>query len=248
MHNGMCTPAPASAGTMLMLTPLPSQMAAPGTVGQQPRACCVGLGPAAPRCTSACAQCCLPVRNLAAGCYCPLMKASPPPPSPCPAAAYGDYFNGEPGRPLLVSLLLYLNDEWRREWGADTLFLDGQTDTGGGCGEEGWRLAGWVAGWGLHVLISSLKGCAHMPTLLLLLPCQASLWRRAPAGQCYSIRTSCTECRRPQVGGPPAPLPTAAAAGATACVACSFWGSPLDAGALLLGYGCQCAACQRIPL
>lgn len=45
-------------------------------------------------------------------------------------AAYGDYFNGEPGRPLLVSLLLYLNDEWRREWGADTLFLDSQTDTG----------------------------------------------------------------------------------------------------------------------
>ncbi|KAL4430009.1 hypothetical protein ABPG77_004379 [Micractinium sp. CCAP 211/92] len=45
-------------------------------------------------------------------------------------AAYGDYFNGEPGRPLLVSLLIYLNEEWRREWGADTLFLDGQTDTG----------------------------------------------------------------------------------------------------------------------
>ncbi|KAL4444049.1 hypothetical protein ABPG75_011786 [Micractinium tetrahymenae] len=45
-------------------------------------------------------------------------------------AAYGDYFNGEPGRPLLASLLLYLNEEWRREWGADTLFLDGQTDTG----------------------------------------------------------------------------------------------------------------------
>lgn len=44
--------------------------------------------------------------------------------------AYGDYFNGEPGKPLLVSLLLYLNDEWLREWGADTLFLDGQTDTG----------------------------------------------------------------------------------------------------------------------
>lgn len=31
---------------------------------------------------------------------------------------------------MLASLLLYLNDEWRREWGADTLFLDGQTDTG----------------------------------------------------------------------------------------------------------------------
>lgn len=47
-----------------------------------------------------------------------------------PAAAYGDYFNGEPGKPLLVSLLLYLNPEWRREWGAETLLLDGQTDGG----------------------------------------------------------------------------------------------------------------------
>ncbi|KAL4855298.1 hypothetical protein ACK3TF_004052 [Chlorella vulgaris] len=45
-------------------------------------------------------------------------------------AAYGDYFNGEPGKPLLVSLLLYLNPEWRREWGAETLLLDGQTDGG----------------------------------------------------------------------------------------------------------------------
>ncbi|PRW50819.1 hypothetical protein C2E21_5446 [Chlorella sorokiniana] len=45
-------------------------------------------------------------------------------------AAYGDYFNGEPGRPLLVSLLLYLNSEWERDWGADTLFLDGASDTG----------------------------------------------------------------------------------------------------------------------
>lgn len=76
--------------------------------------------------------------------------------SPSPtarAAAYGDYFNGEPGRPLLVSLLLYLNDEWRREWGADTLFLDGQTDTGA----QGWMRVyvstcmdkcggGWVGG------------------------------------------------------------------------------------------------------
>jgi hypothetical protein len=44
--------------------------------------------------------------------------------------AFGDYFNGEPSRPLLVSLLLYLDDAWERDWAADTLFLDGDTDTG----------------------------------------------------------------------------------------------------------------------
>ena len=34
--------------------------------------------------------------------------------------------NGEPGQPLLVSMLLYLDDQWPRDWGAETLFLDGQ--------------------------------------------------------------------------------------------------------------------------
>lgn len=58
---------------------------------------------------------------------CHISRLSPSLPRP---AAYGDYFNGEPGRPLLVSLLLYLNPEWERDWGADTLFLDGATDTG----------------------------------------------------------------------------------------------------------------------
>ncbi|GAB4818432.1 hypothetical protein N2152v2_005478 [Parachlorella kessleri] len=52
-------------------------------------------------------------------------------PSPSPwVDAYGDYFNGEPGKPLLASLMLYLNPEWRREWGAETLFLDAATDSG----------------------------------------------------------------------------------------------------------------------
>ena len=37
---------------------------------------------------------------------------------------FGDYVNGEPGQPLLVSLLLYLDDQWPRDWGAETLFLD----------------------------------------------------------------------------------------------------------------------------
>ena len=38
--------------------------------------------------------------------------------------AFGDYVNGEPGQPLLASLLLYLDDQWPRDWGAETLFLD----------------------------------------------------------------------------------------------------------------------------
>lgn len=43
---------------------------------------------------------------------------------------FGHYFNGEPGRPLLVTLLLYLDDEWPRGFDAETLFLDGGSDTG----------------------------------------------------------------------------------------------------------------------
>eukprot|EP00877_Chromochloris_zofingiensis_P003980 jgi/Chrzof1/13583/Cz08g03060.t1 len=43
---------------------------------------------------------------------------------------FSTYFNREPGKPLLVSLILYLNDEWQRDWDAETLFLDTQTDTG----------------------------------------------------------------------------------------------------------------------
>ena len=38
--------------------------------------------------------------------------------------AFGDYVNGEPGQPLLASMLLYLDDQWPRDWGAETLFLD----------------------------------------------------------------------------------------------------------------------------
>lgn len=44
--------------------------------------------------------------------------------------AFGDYFNGEPGRPLLASLVLYLNPEWRRDWGGETLLLDGDSGVG----------------------------------------------------------------------------------------------------------------------
>lgn len=34
------------------------------------------------------------------------------------------------GRPLLISLLLYLDDKWPRQWDAETLFLDNDTDIG----------------------------------------------------------------------------------------------------------------------
>ncbi len=51
------------------------------------------------------------------------------PPSPW-LEMFGDYVNGEPGCPLLVSLLLYLDAEWDRTFGAETLFLDDDTDVG----------------------------------------------------------------------------------------------------------------------
>lgn len=43
---------------------------------------------------------------------------------------YGHYFNGEAGRPLLVTLLLYLDKEWPRDCDAETLFLESGSDTG----------------------------------------------------------------------------------------------------------------------
>jgi hypothetical protein len=50
-------------------------------------------------------------------------------PSPSPwTDAFGDYFNGEPGLPLLVSLIIYLDNEWKRDWGGETMFLDNQAD------------------------------------------------------------------------------------------------------------------------
>jgi 2OG-Fe(II) oxygenase superfamily len=36
----------------------------------------------------------------------------------------------EPGNPRLVSMLLYLNSSWPMENGAETIFLDGPSDTG----------------------------------------------------------------------------------------------------------------------
>ncbi|GAX85444.1 hypothetical protein CEUSTIGMA_g12860.t1 [Chlamydomonas eustigma] len=43
---------------------------------------------------------------------------------------HGHYFNREPGKPLLFSLLLYLDASWPRHHDAETLFLDTSTDTG----------------------------------------------------------------------------------------------------------------------
>jgi hypothetical protein len=52
-------------------------------------------------------------------------------PTPSPwTAAWGTYTNRDPGKPLLFSLLLYLDGEWRREWQAETLLLDSGSGTG----------------------------------------------------------------------------------------------------------------------
>ncbi|GBG00480.1 hypothetical protein Rsub_13237 [Raphidocelis subcapitata] len=51
-----------------------------------------------------------------------------------PGAPYiehaGYHYNREPGRPLFVTVLAYLNEEWPEEWHAETLFADPETGTG----------------------------------------------------------------------------------------------------------------------
>jgi len=49
------------------------------------------------------------------------------PPSPW-ADVFGRYPNRSRGKPRFVSVLLYLNDEWKDEWGAPTRFLDPPTE------------------------------------------------------------------------------------------------------------------------
>ncbi|KAJ1468226.1 hypothetical protein T484DRAFT_1661647, partial [Baffinella frigidus] len=51
------------------------------------------------------------------------------PPSPW-RDRHGMYYNREPGKPRLVSALVYLDDEWPLEWGGETLFLDPGSATG----------------------------------------------------------------------------------------------------------------------
>lgn len=48
------------------------------------------------------------------------------PPSPW-ADVFGRYPNRSRGKPRFISCLLYLNDEWKSEWGAPTRFLDPPT-------------------------------------------------------------------------------------------------------------------------
>jgi len=42
----------------------------------------------------------------------------------------GPHCNTQAGKPLFVTLLLYLNEEWKRDWGAATMFLDDATEAG----------------------------------------------------------------------------------------------------------------------
>lgn len=37
---------------------------------------------------------------------------------------HGHYSNGTAGKPLFVSMLVYLDEHWRKEWDAETLFVD----------------------------------------------------------------------------------------------------------------------------
>jgi probable phosphoglycerate mutase len=44
---------------------------------------------------------------------------------------YGDYVNGEPGKPLFVSAIIYPNETWKEdEWGAETHFTDKDSGVG----------------------------------------------------------------------------------------------------------------------
>lgn len=42
---------------------------------------------------------------------------------------FGRYRNRSKGKPLFVSLIVYLTSDWRRDWGGETLFLDLESDT-----------------------------------------------------------------------------------------------------------------------
>uniref|UniRef100_A0A7S4BQ14 Prolyl 4-hydroxylase alpha subunit Fe(2+) 2OG dioxygenase domain-containing protein n=1 Tax=Chrysotila carterae TaxID=13221 RepID=A0A7S4BQ14_CHRCT len=45
-------------------------------------------------------------------------------------ARHGAYANGTGGKPLFVSLIVYLDAQWRPQWDAETLFLDAESGTG----------------------------------------------------------------------------------------------------------------------
>jgi hypothetical protein len=61
---------------------------------------------------------------------------------PCPSPwtdSYGSYCNREPGKPLLFSLLLYLDGDWPLDHDAETLFLDAMSATGVFVRPKRWR-------------------------------------------------------------------------------------------------------------
>lgn len=43
---------------------------------------------------------------------------------------FGHYINHTPGKPLFVTMLVYINSQWWRNWDSETLFLDPSTDCG----------------------------------------------------------------------------------------------------------------------
>lgn len=53
-----------------------------------------------------------------------------PPGLPEWLAGHGSYENGSAGKPLFVSLIVYLDEEWRREWDAETLFIEPESGAG----------------------------------------------------------------------------------------------------------------------
>jgi probable phosphoglycerate mutase len=46
------------------------------------------------------------------------------------AERHGLYYNRQPGKPLLVSVIMYLNESWPENFDAETLFLDPGTQSG----------------------------------------------------------------------------------------------------------------------
>ncbi|KAG2485818.1 hypothetical protein HYH03_015528 [Edaphochlamys debaryana] len=61
--------------------------------------------------------------------HCDADPATLPPHSPW-VHNFGYYHNREVGRPLFVTVLIYLNDTWEEDWHAETLFLDPEAALG----------------------------------------------------------------------------------------------------------------------
>ena len=68
---------------------------------------------------------------------------------------------GEPGKPLFVSALVYLNHTWPDAWDAETLFLDGATGTGAFVRPRPGRLV-LMVGYRDRVVGCGLCVCAHV--------------------------------------------------------------------------------------